>query len=56
MDFQAMAAEIVRLGKDFALRRQMAAIGYERTKRYYTYEQFIQSYRDIYAREKEVQR
>ena len=56
MDFQAMAAEIVRLGRDYELRRQMAAIGYARTQRYYTYEQFIQSYRDIYAQEKEVQR
>ena len=48
MDFAAMAREILRLARDFKLRRQMADVGYERTKRNYTYEQFIASYRDIY--------
>lgn len=52
MDYEAMAAEIVRLGKDFDLRRQMGNIGYERVKRGYTYEHFIASYRKIYEQER----
>ncbi len=48
MDFEAMAKEMIRLGKDFELRRKMGNIGYERAKRGYTYEHFIASYRDIY--------
>lgn len=48
MDFEAMAQEMIRLGKDFELRRKMGNIGYERVKRGYTYEHFIDSYRDIY--------
>ena len=36
------------LGKDFELRRKMGNIGYERTKRGYTYEHFIDRYREIY--------
>ena len=55
MDFQAMAEAMVRLGSDYELRRQMGNIGYERTKRYYTYERFITRYRELYAVEKEVQ-
>ena len=54
MDFEAMAKEIVRLGRDFALRRQMGSIGYERVKRGYTYEHFLAAYRRIYAQAKEV--
>lgn len=52
MDYEAMAAEIVCLGKDFDLRRQMGNIGYERVKRGYTYEHFIASYRKIYEQER----
>ncbi|MBQ2136373.1 MAG: GT4 family glycosyltransferase PelF, partial [Selenomonas sp.] len=48
MDFESMAKEMIRLGKDFELRRKMGNIGYERTKRAYTYEHFLESYRDIY--------
>lgn len=48
MDFEAMAREMIRLGKDFKLRRQMGNIGYERTRRGYTYELFIERYREIY--------
>ena len=51
MDFEAMAEEIVRLARDYPLRLQMADIGYERAKRYYTYEQFITSYQRIYEME-----
>ena len=43
-----MAREMIRLGKDFKLRRQMGNIGYERTRRGYTYELFIERYREIY--------
>ena len=43
-----MAEEIVRLARDYELRRSMADVGYERTKAYYTYERFITSYRKIY--------
>ena len=50
MDFEAMAREMARLGKDFELRRKMGNIGYERTKRNYTYEQFLERYREIYER------
>lgn len=52
MDYEAMAAEIVRLGKDFDLRRRMGNIGYERVRRGYTYEHFIASYRKIYEQER----
>ncbi|MDY4697635.1 MAG: GT4 family glycosyltransferase PelF [Selenomonas montiformis] len=52
MDYEAMAAEIVRLGKDFDLRRRMGNIGYERVRRGYTYEHFIESYRKIYEQER----
>jgi len=48
MDFESMAQEMVRLGKDFTLRQRMGNIGYERTKSRYTYEHFLTSYRDIY--------
>lgn len=51
MDFNSMAREILRLARDFELRFQMAEVGYERTKRNYTYEQFIDSYRNIYLQE-----
>lgn len=52
MDYEAMAAEIVRLGRDFDLRRRMGNIGYERVRRGYTYEHFIESYRKIYEQER----
>lgn len=52
MDYEAMAAEIVRLGKDLDLRRRMGNIGYERVRRGYTYEHFIASYRKIYEQER----
>lgn len=48
MDFEAMAQEMIRLGKDFALRRKMGNIGYERLQHGYTYEHFIVRYREIY--------
>ncbi len=51
MDFEAMATEILRLARDFELRRRMGNVGYERTKKYYRFEQFIDAYRDIYAQE-----
>ncbi|MBQ9364554.1 MAG: GT4 family glycosyltransferase PelF [Schwartzia sp.] len=49
MDFQKMAEEIVRLARDFELRREMGNIGYERVRRMYTYERFINEYKNIYA-------
>lgn len=48
LDEEALAREILRLAKDFPLRRKMALVGYERTKRSYTYEHFINSYREVY--------
>ena len=54
MDYEAMAEEIVRLARDYELRRDMATIGYERTKRYYTYERFITSYQKIYEQERRL--
>ncbi len=56
MDFENMSREILRLARNFELRRRMGNIGYERVKRGYTYEHFIESYRKIYAQEKEVRR
>ena len=50
MDYQQMAREIIRLGKDFDLRRRMGNIGYKRAKAGYTFEKFINEYRDIYAK------
>ena len=54
MDYEALADEIVRLARDFHLRRSMADVGYERAKRYYTYEQFIESYKNIYEQERQL--
>lgn len=48
LDDQSMAEEILRLARDYPLRKKMAAIGYERVKRGYTHEHFIDSYRRIY--------
>ena len=49
LDYEAMAHEIIRLAKDYELRRSMAEVGYERAKSRYTYEQFIESYHEAYA-------
>ena len=54
MDFEAMAAQMVRLGRDFSLRRQMGNIGYERAMSGYTYEQFLESYHRVYEEAEEV--
>lgn len=54
MDFEGMAQAMIKLGQNFELRRQMGNIGYERVKRSYTYEQFIEAYRRIYNTEKEA--
>lgn len=48
MDYEQMAKEIIRLGKNFELRHKMGQIGYQRVKNGYTYENFIGSYRKIY--------
>ena len=56
MDFEAMAVEIVRLGRDFELRRRMGTIGYERVRNHYTYEQFLAAYDNVYKQEREVTR
>ena len=51
-----MAREILRLARDYKLRKEMAAVGYERCRRGYTYEHFIASYRRIYEEERQVRR
>ena len=56
MDYEAMAREILRLARDYKLRKEMAAVGYERCRRGYTYEHFIASYRRIYEEEGQVRR
>lgn len=56
MDFESMAVEIVRLGRDFELRRRMGAVGYERVRRHYTYEQLLTAYDNVYKQEREVTR
>lgn len=48
MDYEQMAKEIIRLGKDFPLRRKMGQVGWQRVKNGYTYEYFIDSYRKIF--------
>ena len=48
MDFEAMSQEILRLARNYPLRREMARIGYERVCRMYTYDIFIESYKEIY--------
>ena len=48
MDFEAMSREILRLARNYPLRREMARIGYERVCRMYTYDIFIESYKQIY--------
>lgn len=50
MDYRQMAKEIIRLGRDFELRRRMGNIGYQRVENGYTYENFINSYREIYGK------
>ena len=54
MDYEAMAQEILRLARSYKLRREMAAIGFTRTKERYTYELFIESYRKAYAAEEKL--
>ena len=49
MDYEAIARSILQLATDVKLRREMGCIGRERVQAGYTYEQFIQSYRDIYT-------
>lgn len=56
MDFEEMARAFIYLARNFDRRREMGCIGYERVKQKYTYEIFINSYRDIYRQEKEVTR
>ena len=56
MDFELMSQEILRLARDYDLRRRMAEIGFERVKKLYTYEMFIDSYREIYEQEGKVVR
>ena len=56
MDFESMAVQIVRLGRDFELRRRMGTIGYERVRNHYTYEQFLAAYDNVYKQEREVTR
>lgn len=48
MNDKALADEILRLAGSFQLRSRMADIGYERVKNSYTYELFINAYREIY--------
>ena len=48
MDYEQMAKEIIRLGKNFPLRRKMGQVGWQRVKNGYTYEYFIDSYRKIF--------
>lgn len=56
MDFEGMAEAMIRLARDFPLRRRMGNIGYERVKKFYTYEAFMDSYREIYRQEGQVKR
>ena len=38
------------------LRRRMGAVGYERVRRHYTYEQLLTAYDNVYKQEREVTR
>lgn len=48
MDYEQMAKEIIRLGRNFRLRHKMGNIARQRVAERYTYENFIESYRKIY--------
>jgi len=48
MDYEQMAKEIIRLSRNFRLRHKMGHIGRRRVEKRYTYENFIESYREIY--------
>ena len=49
MDYESMAHEVLRMARSYELRHRMAEAGFARTKAYYTYEQFIDSYREAYT-------
>lgn len=49
MDFESMAEAVVKLANDKDLRDKMAKAGRERIIKYYSYQKFIDSYKDIYA-------
>lgn len=48
MDYEQMAKEIIRLARNFPLRQKMGNVGYERAAKGYTFENFINQYREIY--------
>jgi glycosyltransferase involved in cell wall biosynthesis len=48
MDFEGMSKEIITLSANYTLRRQMGEIGYKRVCAHYTFDAFINSYRDMY--------
>ncbi len=48
MDFEGMAESVITLAKDKKLRDKMAKAGRERVMKYYGYQLFIDSYKEIY--------
>ncbi len=49
MDFEGMAAAVIRLAKNKALRDKMAQAGRERIIKYYGYQLFIDRYKEVYG-------
>jgi glycosyltransferase involved in cell wall biosynthesis len=49
MDFEGMAKEIIEMATDYRLRREMGEIGHKRVCAYYTFDAFINAYRDLYS-------
>ncbi|MDQ0202900.1 GT4 family glycosyltransferase PelF [Pectinatus haikarae] len=49
MDFKAMAKGFLLLAQTPSLRQSMGEIGCERVKKYYTYEEFITNFKNLYS-------
>jgi glycosyltransferase involved in cell wall biosynthesis len=48
MDFEGMSKEIIELATNYRLRKEMGEIGCKRVRAYYTFDAFINAYRNLY--------
>jgi glycosyltransferase involved in cell wall biosynthesis len=53
MDFEGMAKEIIELATNYSLRKEMGEAGRKRVRAYYTFDAFINAYRDLYRTQHE---
>jgi glycosyltransferase involved in cell wall biosynthesis len=53
MDFEGMAKEIIELAANYRLRKEMGEAGQKRVCAYYTFDAFINAYRDLYRAQHE---